>query len=456
MRFAPIAAAAMICAAPAYAQVASQQQVAVTIYNNNLSLVEDVRSVSPSAGRSRLEFPGVSANIQAETVALAAEGIEIIEQNFDFDLLTPSKMMEKAVGEKVRIVRTNPATGQQVTETAEVLSANQGVVLRIGDRIEVLRDDGLPVRVLFDKIPENLRAKPTLSVEVQSRAGGKRPATLRYLTGGLGWNADYVGLFDERSGELSLQGWVTLTNTSGTSYPNAKVQLIAGSPGDGGPRPVRNVRRGGMGGDGGDETSFADYHLYTLPEATTIAENQTKQVSFIDADRVKAQKIYKVERSGFGSEEFATGAAVRVAFQNARDSGLGAALPAGTMRLYAKDKSGKAQFIGEDNLGHTAEGADIDLAVGQAFDVTAQATMERRETPSEGVTVTQMLYTFRNARAEPLTIQFRQNGISGDHDIQRSTFEPRKINANTYAWTVQVPARGETKLDFTVREGKRR
>ena len=197
---------AAILAAPAAAQIQTeipppsqnaQGEVAVTIYNNNLALVQDRRQLDIAAGRSRQEFPDVSAQIRPETVTLTGQGIGIVEQNFDFDLLSPQALMQKAVGETITLVRTNPANGAETRERARVLAANGGVVLQIGDRIEVLRDDGLPVRVIFDRVPENLRARPTLSVTVQSERGGRRPVTLTYLTPGLGWSADYVALFDE-------------------------------------------------------------------------------------------------------------------------------------------------------------------------------------------------------------------------------------------------------------------
>jgi hypothetical protein len=454
MRLASFAAMAAVLVATAASAQQATPHVAITIYNNDIALVEDVRNVEVGAGRTRLEFPNVSGRIQPQTASLRADGVSIVEQNFDFDLLTPVKMMEKAVGSRIRIVRTNPATGREVIETAEVLSANQGVVLRIGDRIEVLRDDGLPVRVLFDRIPENLRAKPTLSVTVDSQRAGARSAALRYLTNGIAWSADYVGVFDERAGTLSMQGWVTLTNRTGASYTNARTQLVAGAPGETG-RGSPGVRRGGTGGPSSDETSFADYHIYTLPEPTTIAENQTKQVSFLDAPNARATKVYEVERNGYQSERFASGAAVRLTLKNSRDTGLGAALPEGTVRLYTKDSTGRVQFIGEDNIGHTSEGSDVVLDVGTAFDVTSQSTVVRRENPSPGITVTEMAYVFRNARAEPVTIDFRQGGIDGDHDVQRASIEPKEVDANTFAWSVPVPARGETRLTFTVREGKR-
>ncbi len=186
-------------AAPAAANstTVDHQDLAVTIYAGDLALVQDHRTVALTGGRQRLVFQNVSAQIRAETVSLAASGLSIIEQNFDYDLLTPGKLMEKAVGHEVTIVRTSPGTGAETTEKALVLATNGGVVLKIGNRIEVLRDDGLPARVIFDKVPDNLRARPTLSVTVNGAHGGPVPVTLSYLTPGLGWRADYVALYDE-------------------------------------------------------------------------------------------------------------------------------------------------------------------------------------------------------------------------------------------------------------------
>ena len=190
-----------------------------------------IRSVSGMESRSTF----CASNLLPRTKV----HITIIEQNFDFDLLTPAKLMEKAVGHEVTIVRVNPANGAETREQAQVLATNSGVVLKIGQRIEVLRDDGLPVRVIFDKVPDNLRARPTLSVTVNGAHAGVRHATLSYLTPGLGWKADYVALFDEASGKIDVQGWITLTNTSGTTYENAQTLLVAGSPNQGAREPAR-------------------------------------------------------------------------------------------------------------------------------------------------------------------------------------------------------------------------
>src|SRR5580692_3628273 len=234
-----IAAGWLLCVSAGAPAMAADRTVSVTIYNDNLALVQDRRDIDIKGGRQRIEFEDVSAQIRPETVSLAAADISIIEQNFDFDLLTPAKLMEKAVGQEITIVRVNPATGAETREQAQVLATNGGVVLKIGQRIEVLRDDGLPVRVIFDRVPDNLRARPTLSVTVVGGRAGTRPATLSYLTPGLGWKADYVALYNEADSKIDVQGWVTLTNSSGVSYDNAQTLLVAGSPAqaDGAARP---------------------------------------------------------------------------------------------------------------------------------------------------------------------------------------------------------------------------
>src|SRR5450432_2709548 len=225
-----LAMACLLCLPAGAPAIAADRALSVTIYSSDLALVQDRRDVDLKGGRQRIEFQDVSAQIRPETVSLTAADISIVEQNFDFDLLTPAKLMEKAVGRQVTIVRVNPATGAETREQALVLATNGGVVLKIGERIEVLRDDGLPVRVIFDKVPDNLRARPTLSVTVIGGHPGTRPATLSYLTPGLGWRADYVALYNEGDSKIDVQGWVTLTNSSGVTYDNAQTLLVAGSP----------------------------------------------------------------------------------------------------------------------------------------------------------------------------------------------------------------------------------
>ncbi|HEU4820625.1 MAG TPA: DUF4139 domain-containing protein [Qipengyuania sp.] len=465
----------------------AQGDVSVTIYNNDQALVQDVRNLPIARGRSRIEFPDVSARIRPETLSFAAEGAGIVEQNFDFDLLTPSKLMEKAIGQTVTLIRTNPATGAETRERATVLSTAGGVVVKIGDRIEVLRDDGLPVRTIFDRVPPNLRARPTLSVTVESTQTGTRPASIRYLTPGLAWSADYVALFDEAKGRVDMQGWVTLTNQTGTTFHQAQTLLVAGTPGQASgnrrgypapPPPPRRVSPGGTmqpGAETANRERLGDFYLYPLSERTTIANAQTKQVSFLDIQAVPARRRYAREVGWLASDETPVNVASQVAFSSSREQGLGDALPAGTVRFYQRDAKGTPQFVGESAIGHTPMGSLLTLRTGDAFDVLVQAEVVSRDkiTAAEyersaryrvieaGEVVrevevdravdyyrTTMRYSFTNAKPAPVEVELTQSGLdrgwwSRDFRIVSEDVPGRQLGADRREWTVSVPANGK-------------
>jgi len=429
------------------------QKLSVTVYNNNLALVQDERRLDVPAGRTRLEFKDVSASIKPETVALTSAGLSVVEQNFDYDLLTPAKMMEKAVGHEIQIVRTNPGTGAQTTEKALVLSVNDGVVLKIGNRIEVLRDDGVPTRVIFSSIPENLRAQPTLSVTVNAATGGPHDMTLSYLTTGLSWKADYVALFDDKAEKLRLQGWITLTNNSGTSFKDARTQLVAGDINYSGNEETAWQRRQRManqsaGTQASGQASVADYYLYPLTERVTVAQAQTKQVGFLDIQDVSAKKIYEFRTDSFASEENPEHAAVAIDFSN-----KGKALPAGTVRVYLRDEAGEPKFAGEDSVDHTPAGSDLSVKIGEAFDGTMQPTVTASEKISRSRTRYTISYLFRNAKPQPVTVELRQGGLWRDGKVDSESLPSRRIDAHTLGWSVPVPANGETTLTFAVDTG---
>ncbi|MEJ7927028.1 DUF4139 domain-containing protein [Sphingobium sp. AN641] len=438
----------------------AQGDVSVTIYNDDLALVQDVRQIAISSGVTRIEFPDVSARIRPETLSFAADDAAIVEQNFDFDLLSPSKLMEKAVGRIITIVRTNPATGAEAREQAKVLAVNGGTVLQIGERIEVLRDDGLPVRVIFDKVPPNLRARPTLSVTVDSGRSGTRAAAIRYLTPGLGWSADYVASFDAKAGRIDVQGWVTLTNGSGASYDNARTLLVAGSVAQQGqpdyrgyrpPPPPRGIRSAGT--ESAPRERLGDYYLYPLAARTTIADRQTKQVSFLDAQGVPATAGYEYRNDRLVSQEEPQSARSVVRFSTtARGGGLGDALPAGTVRFYMKDAAGAAQFIGENRVDHTPMGSSLSLATGDAFDVKVKPVVEKREQLSADRWRTAMRYDFTNARPEAVTVDLVQAGLDFYHQDTRIVTESQtstRLNSNSALWSVTVPANGSATLTAT-------
>jgi hypothetical protein len=444
------------------AQDGADKRLSLTIYNSNLALVEHVRPISVAAGRHRLEFKGVSAQIMPQTVSFGGTGLEIIEQNFDYDLLTPEKLMEKAVGQQVRIVRTNPGSGEETEETAEVLSTVGGVVLKIGERIEVLREDGIPARVIFDKVPPNLRASPTLSVLADARQPVNADVTLAYLTHGLSWNADYVAVFAEAQGNVSIQGWITLTNDSGTTFENANAQLVAGDVNVVGSEAEwfqrYDMRRFNPGNRraAGVETSareqLADYYVYPIAQATTIANNQTKQVSFLSAERVKADRGYEQTFYDFQSQDEPVSAEVRVRFSNSQASGLGDQLPSGVVRVYARDARGQPQFVGEDRIGHTSAGSDLALKIGDAFDVTIQPTLRQTTRASRRETDYDMAYLVRNARTAPVTVTIRQDGLWRYNEVRAESIKGRRTDADSFAWDVPVPANGEAELTFTIRQ----
>ena len=455
----------------------AQGDVSLTIYNNDLALVQDVRQMSLPTGRHRQEFPDVSAAIRPETVTLNAGGTSIVEQNFDYDLLTPEKLMDKAVGQTVTLVRG----ADDKRETATILANNGGTIVRVGNHIEVLQN--YSARVLFSSLPPGLRARPTLSVTLDTTAPGARPVSLSYLSRGFGWKADYVALFDEAAGKIDVQGWITLTNNSGTTFDKAKVLLVAGAVGDGsggyngGFRPQRPMRPGNRPGtQSANRESLGDFYVYPIAGRTTVANAQQKQVSFLDVGGAPATKAYHFRNGWLSSQTEPQSADTVLRFSTSREAGLGDALPAGTVRVYMRDARGQPQFIGENAIGHTPMGSSLALKTGEAFDVKVQPVLEKRDridsgewektaryrittpgkAPSE-VTVesekvfwrTTMTYKVTNARATPVTVEVVQGGLDNwwhDARVPSESIKGEQRSADERVWQVPVSANGEATL----------
>lgn len=456
------AVAAIIPAALPAQQVAgtnsasAQGDLSVTIYNSDIALVQDVRTLSLTKGPVRQSFPDVSAAIRPETVSLTVPDATIVEQNFDYDLLTPSSLMEKAIGETITLVRTNPATGAETRDRAKVLAVNGGVVIEVNGHIEVLRDDGLPVRAIFDRVPDALLARPTLTVTLASNRAGSRPATLSYLSRGLGWNADYVALFDDKSGKVDVQGWITLRNTSGTTFTAAKTLLVAGEVGGSdemnGTSITRSRRQATFtpGTESASREQIGDFYLYPLAERTTIADKQTKQVSFLDAKGVAASSGYRFENGWLGSSDEPRSAQSVLRFANSGAAGLGDALPAGVVRVYVRDARGQPQFTGENRIEHTPQGSTIALPTGDAFDVKVKPTTVSRTRVNGNRWRTAMRYTLTNARAKPVTVELLQAGLDwADVRVVADSAKGERRDAGTLAWQVAIPANGSTIVTAT-------
>ena len=441
----------------------AQGDVAVTIYNNDLALVQDTRQLALPRGRSVQEFADVSAQIRPETVTLTAAGTGIVEQNFDYDLLSPEKLMDKAVGQTVTLVRSD-TKGGEIRENARILANNGGTVVQIGNRIEVL--DRYGGRVIFPSLPPNLRARPTLSVTLDSTASGTRPATLNYLSRGLGWKADYVALFDEKAGKLDVQGWITLTNTSGTTFAAAKTLLVAGSVGEANnngyrpnyyPRPAQGPRGNQAGTETAGREQLGDFYIYPLAERTTISNAQTKQVSFLDVGGAPASKAYFYRNAWLQKQDEAKSVDTVLKFSSSRanDSeggGLGDALPAGTVRVYMRDARGNPQFIGESAIPHTPMGSRLALKTGEAFDVKVLPVVEKREALSPYRWRTTMSYKLTNARASEATVELAQAGLDNywhDTSIIAESQKSDRADADEAVWLVKVPANGTMTVTAT-------
>jgi hypothetical protein len=443
-----------------------QQSVAVTIYNNNLALVKDQRKVNLNSGLNSLALRDVSAQIRPETALLRslshAGSFTTLEQNFDFDLLTPEKLLEKYVGKNVTVARINPATGVETTEQATVLSANNGVVMRIGNRIET----GIHGRIIYDDVPSNLRDRPTLVTKLNNKTASAQTVELSYLTSGLGWKADYVAELSPKEDSLDLSGWVTLSNTSGTSYNNAKLQLVAGDVNmvrENYPRPAAMHKTLAMTAEdsaGMAEESLLEYHLYSLDRPTTIAENQTKQVALLSASNIPARKELVLRgadyyySSSFGDlgQKMKVGAFIE--FDNKEAAKLGMPLPQGIMRVYKKDSLGNAQFVGEDKIDHTPKNETVRLKLGDSFDVTAdkkQTDFKALPRPAKGNSLFESAYeiVLKNAKKERVTVTV-QEPIPGDWKILNENHASQKANSNTAVWKIEIPAEGKTILNYRV------
>lgn len=441
-----------------------QQNIAVTIYNSDLALVKDQRKIKLDTGTSLLALRDVSAQIRPETAFLRSlnGSLSVLEQNFEYDLLTPQKLLEKFVGKFVSVIKTNPATGVETSEKAQVLAANNGVVLKMGDRIET----GIPGRIVYSDVPENLRDRPTLVVQLNNKSSNEQNVELSYLTGGLAWKADYVAELSANEDKLDLSGWVTLSNSSGATYRDAKLQLVAGDVNrvyEEHPMMMESsvrMKTMDMAAAPMAQESLLEYHLYTLDRPTTIAENQTKQVALLSATGVPVRKglvlrgadhYYQSSYSDLG-QKMKVG--VFVEFDNKESAKLGMPLPKGIMRVYKKDSAGNAQFIGEDRIDHTPKNESVKLKLGEAFDVTAdkkQTDFKKLPNPAKGNSAFESAYeiVLKNAKKERVTVTV-QEPIPGDWKIVDASHPSVKATSNTAVWKIDIPAEGKTTLTYRV------
>jgi hypothetical protein len=434
--------------------------VAITVYNQNFGLVREIRTLDLRSGRVALEYGDVASGIQPETVhirAIGGPGLEILEQNYQFDLLSPEKLLEKYVGRTINVYRMNPQTGEDEAVQAEVLSVNGGTILRIGDEITF----NYPGRFGFPEVPENLIAEPTLLWRLEA-GGGRQQVEVSYLTNSLNWKSDYVMVLNEDDDEAALTGWVTLTNRSGTSYQNARLQLVAGDvqrvQGNITPTAARAMMMGDVAQEaaGFTEQGFFEYHLYTLGRPADLMNNEQKQVTLLEADQFGVEKVLIFHgathyyRGQYGQVTQNQKVGVYLDFDNSERNGLGMPLPQGVVRVYKRDADGAQQFIGEDLIDHTPRDEEVRIKMGEAFDVVGDRRQMDYDVISSCVSESTWRVDLRNHKDEDVEVTLVEP-VGGDWQILSTSHPYTRMDAWTFTLSPEVPANGATTVEYRVR-----
>ncbi|MEO0002356.1 MAG: hypothetical protein RLZZ22_48 [Pseudomonadota bacterium] len=440
---------------------AERSALALTLYQEDLALVRELRPVQLPGGLVRLNLGEVPAQMRPETTQLrwiGGDPVKLLEQSFDAKPLTPRQLLESRLGHEVTVLREHPVTGVLQREAATVLATGHenggGVVLRFADRIET----GPAGRLAFDSLPADLHARPTLSLLLESSAG-PRSLELSYLSGGLSWTTDYVARLSVDGRQMDLSGWVTLSNRSGTAYRDARLQLVAGALNrvqDSALPMARKASVTALRASGAPvEESLLDHHLYRFERPVSIADQQSKQLSLLAATAVPVRREYLLADTGMlefgrqdpGVQQFKP--SVWLEFDN-RGGALGQPLPAGVVRFYAPDRQGAAQFVGEERINHTARDETVRLRLGSAFDLSAERRQVTFRQLGERGSESGWCMTLRNARDEAVTIRVQQ-ALAGDWEIVQESQRSSRPSAHSASWRVEVPARGSAQLDYTVR-----
>ncbi|NQT94974.1 MAG: DUF4139 domain-containing protein [Candidatus Omnitrophica bacterium] len=440
-----------------------QTGVEVTVYNNNLGLVKDTRNIQLSKGEGELRFMDVAAHIMPVTVHAKSlnhpDDFYVLEQNYEYDLINSEKLLDKYVGKKIKIIDWNKYQDRKEIVEAELLSNNQGQIYKINDEIYL----GHPGYKVLPEIPENLIAKPTLTWLYDNKSSSPHNIEVSYLTSNIGWKADYVLVLNQDDTEADLSGWVTLDNRSGATYKDAKLKLVAGEVNRVEDRPRRYPDEGVVYSKGAkreqfQEKAFFEYHIYDLQRKTTIKNNQTKQVSLLEAAGVKTEKellVYGVRTwftRRYNENIPKQPVNVYIKFKNEKENNLGMPIPAGIMRLYKEDDEKSLQFIGEDRIDHTPKDEEIRLKIGEAFDVVC----ERKQTDYKKLTTklheTEWEITLRNHKEEAVAVGIIEPLYGNWQVVERShAFE--KVDAFTIRFDVKVPKDGEVKVNYRIRVG---
>ncbi|MFI5059150.1 MAG: DUF4139 domain-containing protein [Candidatus Acidiferrales bacterium] len=442
-----------------------QTDLAVTVYNSNIALVRDVRQLALPSGAFRLKFMDIAATVNPATVHFRSlnepEKLSVIEQNYEYDLLEPAKLLHKYVGKEVTLVRNYQDSGTTKHEEikAILLADNNGPVWKIGNDIVT---GMFAESYRFPEVPANLYERPTLLMSLENSGGRKQQIEASYLASNLSWNADYVLTVGRDDKGADLDGWVTLANNSGTAFRNARLQLVAGD--------LNRLPQGGVVGGMAKEMvmnraaapqfqqeNFSEYHLYTLGRRTSVEDKETKQISLLQGSGVPVQKLFIVNGQNYyyhnaqnpGSPQ-KDPVLVYYKFKNEEKAGLGMPLPAGNVRVYQKDSKGGVLFIGEDRIDHTPKDEDVTVHIGNAFDIVAERKQTDYKRIDNHVWEMEFEITLRNHKDTPITVQVNEP-IGGDWEMLSSSYKFTKTAAFAAQFNVPVDKNGASVLKYRIR-----
>lgn len=440
-----------------------QTGAAVTIYNVNLGLVKDQREIKLKEGTGELRFMDVASQIIPASVHIKslinANSLQVLEQNYEYDLLNPQKLLDKYVGKDVKLYYKNPYSEREEIVTATLLSNNGGPIFRIGDEITF----GHPGRIIFPEVPENLISKPTLVWLIENNLSSVQKVEASYLTNGINWRSDYVVTLNDKDDMADLSGWVTIENRSGATYKDAKLKLVAGDVNrvkDEHEYNDKMLRAAEMAAKPSaqqfKEEEFFEYHIYTLDRPSTIKENQTKQISLVNAGNIPVKKelLYYGARyyyyNHYGDTITNQKVGVFVEIENKKEHNLGIPLPKGTIRVYKHDKEQSLQFVGEDSIDHTPKDEKFRIKLGDAFDVVGSRKQTDWKKIASDTYEAAFEISIRNHKKEDVVIRVVEP-IPGDWTMLSSSQKYEKTEAFTAEFKTTVPKDKETKITYRVR-----
>lgn len=450
-------------AAAVTSTVADQRSLSITIYNSNLGLVKDQREIELPKGNSELRFMDVATSIIPASVSIRSlsgkSDFYVQEQNYEYDLLSPQKLLDKYVGKEVLLYQKNQYSEREETVRATLLSNNNGPIFRIGNEITY----GHPGRIIFPGVPENLISRPTLVWLLENGNQKKQRVEAAYLTGGITWRADYVLTLNEKDDQADLGGWVTIINNSGASYNNSSIKLVAGDLNrvreevayD---RAYKTAMQTAMPAQAQQfkEEGLFEYHIYTLQRPSTIKENQSKQISLLHAEKVPVKKElllagapYYYQSAYRGEIDKKQKVGVYLELENRERNHLGMPFPKGTVRVYKQDRDKALQFVGEDSIDHTAKDEKIRIKMGEAFDVVAERKQSDWKKKAQDTYEAAYEIVVRNHKKEKVTVKAVEP-VPGDWKVLSSSHDFVKTDAGTLEFSLPVPADGEAKLNFRV------